>query len=122
MAKMKICDGTGAEIVKKVPNLKGAEPTGSQVLIELLTPQEILGTDLHVGDSAEGIGAPQAYVKLLGPRVDRDNESDKPWGFSVGDRVVLSGNFTPLPEIPSLSDRILALVEPHAIKAILHEE
>ena len=121
MTEMKICDAAGEPIVNQVPVVCGATPTGSQVLIELLTPQEIMGTNLHIGDSAEGLGAPQAYIKKLGPRVVFDNASDKPWGFSENDRVVLSGNFTPLPEIEG-HDRLLALVEPHAIKAILQEK
>lgn len=121
MSNMKICDSAGEPITVQVPALTGVEPTGSQVLVEMLTPQEILGTNLVVGDSAKDIGAPQAYVKALGPRVATDNKSEKPWGFSEGNRVVLSGNFTPLPEIPGFSDRMLALVEPHAIKAVLVE-
>jgi hypothetical protein len=40
------------------------------------------------------------------------------YGFNVGDRVVISGNATPVPDYDS-SDREKVLVEPFAIKAVL---
>ncbi len=111
MAKLKLTDVTGQEI-SCVPSVSGVKPVGSQILVEFLTTQEALGTKLHVGEETKA-GAPQGYVKALGPRVDKD------WGINVGDRVLCSGSFTPCPEVKS--DRMLGLVEPHVIKAILEE-
>jgi len=111
MAKLKLTDATGCEI-SSVPSISGIRPVGTQILVEFLTAQEALGTRLHVGDEVKA-GAPQGYVKFVGPKVDPD------WGIKVGDRVLCSGNFTPCPEIKS--DRMVGLVEPHCIKAILEE-
>lgn len=112
---MSIIDPSGNEITIAAPKVKGATPVGSQVLVEILSSKEILGTDLHIGDVK--IGAPQAYILAFGPKTNTED-----WGFEVGNRVVLSGNFTPLPEIKNASKRITAVVEPHTIKAVLVEE
>src|SRR5688500_16909394 len=89
----KITDATAQAPPTPVPGVKAAKPVGNQILVELLTPQEILGTTLHVGDKPGINGAPQAYIRAIGPKVDPD------YGFQVGDRIVLSGTFTPLPEV-----------------------
>jgi hypothetical protein len=110
---------TPAQAVSKVPSIKGVKPVGSQVLVELLTPQEILGTELYIPEEGKGRtinGAPQGYILDGGPLVDFAS-----WGFKKGDRVTLSGSFTPLPEEASKNSRPLSLVEPHCIKAVLLE-
>ena len=113
----KLTDSSGEPIKKIIPPIKGVEPIGNQILVELLTPQELMNTPLHLGNApAKTInGAPQAYVMKIGPMVAKE------WGLNEGLRVVLSGNFTPLPEAASKNDRPLAMVEPHTIKAILVE-
>jgi hypothetical protein len=86
--------------------------------VELLTAQEALGTILQIESSATVTGAPQGYVRKLGPKVSED------WGFKVGDRVTLHGNYTPLPEgniERENNHRPWILIEPNQIKAILLE-
>ena len=61
-------------------------------------------------------GAPQGFIRGVGKKITTDD-----WGFELGDRVVLSGNYTPLPEVTTESERPLILVEPHQIKAVLVE-
>ena len=115
--KNEILGVDGQAVVSFVPSLKDVQPCGSQVLVELLTPQEVLGTKLIVEDSATITGAPQGYVVKLGPKVSED------WGFKTGDRVTLHGNFTPLPESIDRrnSHRPWILIEPNQIKALLIE-
>jgi hypothetical protein len=103
---------------KSVPVIKDVIPCGSQVLVELLTAQEALGTILQIESDASITGAPQGYVRKKGPRVSDD------WGFAVGDRVTLHGNYTPVSENVERenSHRPWILVEPNQIKAILKED
>jgi hypothetical protein len=111
-------DGTAA--LKPVPGVVGVNPCGTQILVELLTAQEALGTILHVDASASVHGAPQGYVVAFGPKVPSD------LGFKVGNRVTLHGNYTPVPEGQKLErdnpHRPLILIEPHQIKAVFVEE
>lgn len=118
MAKNQILGADGQNVVKSVPSLKDVNPCGSQVLIELLTAQEALGTILQIEGDAAITGAPQGYVVKKGPRVSED------WGFKIGDRVTLHGNYTPLSENidRSNSHRPWILVEPNQIKAVLVEK
>lgn len=114
MHKNKLTDIDGNFVYQKVPEVVDARPAGGLVMVELLTPQEILGTSLHVGENTVA-GAPQGYILELGPRLEGG------WGFKKGDRVVLSGNFTPLPEVER-SHRPIAILDPNCIKAVLVEE
>jgi co-chaperonin GroES (HSP10) len=100
---------------KEVLEVKDIKPIGTQVLIETLTQQEILGTRIHLPeDEISKKQAPQGYVLDMGPKVQTD------WGFGVGDRVIVTGNYTPVPEFKR-SHRSLILVDPHQIKAVLKE-
>ena len=96
-----------------VPKICGIKPTGSQVLIELLTSQEVLGTSMVVGDAAD-VGSPQAYILDFGPGLKEDV------GLKVGDRVLLQGSYVPVPKFDD-SARRRGLVELHGIKAVLYE-
>jgi len=117
---MKILDSDGQVATKTMPSITGVNPCGSQILVELLTAQEALGTVLHVDESASVNGAPQGYVVSLGPKVPSD------LGFKKGDRVTLNGNYTPVPEGQKFnrenSHRPWILIEPHQIKAVFVEE
>ena len=94
------------------------EPVGGTILVEMLSAQEAIGTKLHVEGKSQ-MGAPQGYVLKIGPAVYADPENGQ---IKPGDRVLLSGNYTPVPEYPRDNDRMLGLVEVHAIKAILREK
>jgi hypothetical protein len=98
---------------KVAGKISGAKPTGSLVLVEILEAQEALNTRLSVGKKSMG-DCPQAFILELGPTVEKDK-----WGFDVGDRVLLQGNFNPLPNWDGGRDK--AIVECYAIKAVLHE-
>jgi co-chaperonin GroES (HSP10) len=101
--------------VKKIKNVK---PVGSQVLVELLTEQEMMGTKLTLTGKTHN-GCPQGYVLAVGPGMK--NLAD--WGFNIGDRCIVTGSFNPLPEVPNITTpgRSLALFEPHCIKAVLEQ-
>jgi hypothetical protein len=111
--------GSDGEAAHRVPAVVGVNPCGTQVLVELLTAQEALGTVLQIDSSAATNGAPQGYIVSVGPKVPSD------LGFSVGDRVTLHGNYTPIPEGQKFnrknSHRPWILVEPHQIKAVFME-
>lgn len=96
------------------PKIVGVKPTGSQILIELLTAQEALGTNMIVGDQAD-VGSPQAYVLDFGPGLKEVDLS-----FKKGDRVLLQGSYVPVPKFDA-SNRRRGLVELHGIKAVLEE-
>jgi hypothetical protein len=94
------------------------EPVGFTILVEILTAQEVLGTRLLVGNEQK-VGAPQAYIRKIGPFV----KEEKNYNFEVGDRVLLTGNYTPVPKMVehAQEERTFGIVEPHAIKAVLKE-
>lgn len=116
MSDRLILDATGNKALSNnVPKLSGVRPFGMTILVELLNPDEALGTNLHVGKSAE-VGAPQAYVLALGPKVD------EAFGVKVGDRVMLQGSgFVPVPNYDR-SPRQRGIAEVHHIKAIMVED
>jgi len=120
MSKSTAILGSDGKVAAKVPGVVGVNPCGSQVLVELLTAQEALGTILEIDPAASVNGAPQGYVVKLGPKVAPD------WGFKVGDRVTLHGNYTPLPEGQKFQrnnpNRPWILIEPIQIKAVFVEE
>jgi len=97
----------------------GVKPTGSSILVEILTPKEALGTFIEVtgGDMDDSKkSAPQAYVVDVGPGLEEAS------GIKKGDRVVL--NVTSIMPVPNHenSGRTRGIVEFHNIKAILEEE
>jgi co-chaperonin GroES (HSP10) len=101
------------EVLKfEVNQIKGCKPVGSQVLLELLTAQEILNTKLHLGNNKANAEY-QAFVVAAGPGLKSDS-----WGFNVGDRVLVSGSGVPVPTYDE-SERERVLMEPHSIKAVL---
>jgi co-chaperonin GroES (HSP10) len=91
---------------------KGCKPCGSQVLLDLLSVQEMMGTEL-IMTNKKPAGEYQAIVLAVGPAVELDN-----WGFKVGDRVLLSGNGTPVPDFNS-NGRDKILMDPFSIKGVL---
>ena len=92
-------------------------PTGSNIMIELLNEDEMMGTTLTLVSAKTTKPkdeARQAYILAVGPAV-ADN-----YGFKVGDRIILSGMGVPLPKFGS-TDRDKVLVEPHSIKAVIRD-
>jgi co-chaperonin GroES (HSP10) len=87
-------------------------PIGNQILLELLTAQEMLGTKLILSNESKTMKEFQAVILALGSLVSEN------YGLKVGDRVLLSGNGVPVPNYDG-SERDKVLMEPQSIKAIL---
>ena len=117
MSETLILDATGNKAkAKQVPNLKSVKPYGRTILVELLNPDEALGTNLHVGKGADA-GAPQAYVLALGTDLKAEDVN-----FNIGDRVMLQGSgFVPVPNYDH-SPRQRGIAEVHHIKAVMIED
>jgi len=96
-----------------VPKISGVRPLGTKVLMETLTAQEALGTKISIQGDAEVVGAPQAYILAVGDQV---NERVK-----VGDRVIVTGNYTPVPNYDH-SDRNRGLIDLVHVHAVLEED
>jgi co-chaperonin GroES (HSP10) len=103
--------------MKNVETIVGIKPVGSQVLVEVLTKQEQFNTKLILSDNTENTNCPQAYILAIGPGTLKNVQD---YGFAVGDRVLITGNFTPVPNYEE--GRQKALIEPTCIKGILIED
>lgn len=110
---------------KRQPAIKAVKPLGGQILVEVFLEEEvspvsaIILPEISRNKGERGVGgAPQGRVLDIGPGLPKD------YGVKVGDRVLLAGNFVPLPKLSDHrdGDRERALVEPHTIKALLLEE
>ncbi len=97
---------------QEVSSVKSVTPCGSQILIELLTVQEMMNTNLILNNSKQHAEY-QGFVLAHGPGVD-----PSVYGFGVGDRVLLSGSGVPVPQYDG-SERDRILMEPHSVKAVL---
>lgn len=93
--------------------VKSVKPIGTQVLLELLTPQEMLGTKVIVNDMVQHKEF-HGIVVAVGNVLDMSQQ-----GFKIGDRVLLSGTGIPVPNYDN-SSREKILMEPYCIKAILN--
>lgn len=96
----------------------GVKPTGSQVLVEMLTEQEMLGTTMTLVGSKQQTKKNEAYqgfVRAVGPSVQLDN-----WGFKIGDRVLISGSAVPCPNWDK-GERDRVLLEPSAIRGVVEQ-
>lgn len=103
------------ESISSIPKVTGAKPVGSQVLIEILTPQEIMGTSLSISEKTDLKVPLQGYVRDVGPSF-----ASTSWGFVVGDRVLISGSGVLAPNYDN-SHRDRFFMEPTAVKAVLTE-
>jgi hypothetical protein len=102
--------------IKSVPKVTGAHPSGSLVLVELLTEQELTSSKIFVAEGSETGMCQQGYVLETGPSLPESS------GIVVGQRVMLQGRgAVPVPNYDK-SHREKNLVEVHMIKAILDEE
>ena len=98
--------------IMSINSVKEVLPSGSQLLVDLIDPKELVDTVLYLKENYGKNEPPQAYILKTGPMVSPE------YGFKEGMRVVLVGNYTPMPKI---GKEKLAVVEPHCIKAILVE-
>jgi hypothetical protein len=105
--------GVVFKVPEEIPPVTGVRPCGAQVLLELLTVQEMMGTKLILKNNTQAHAEYQAYVIAAGPTIDLSI-----YGFKVGDRVLLSGNGTPVPNYDN-TERERILMDPFAIKAVL---
>jgi len=114
MAKSDTCCGGSSKCCspKEIKPVSCVKPTGNQILLELLTAQEMLNTKIIVNES-KTFKEFQAIVLAEGPLAKSEQ-----YGFKVGDRVILSGNGVPVPNLDNTGrDRVL--MEPNCVKAVL---
>jgi co-chaperonin GroES (HSP10) len=100
---------------EKAPRIVGVKPTNSQILIELLTAQEMMDTTFIIPGETNIKSPPQAYVLDFGPSLD-----SRAAGIKIGDRVLLQGSYVPIPDFDN-NRRPRGLVELHGVKAVLVE-
>lgn len=100
---------------RKVGNICDVKATCGFILVEMLTPEESMGTRLELSNAKSVPN--QAYVLDVGPAVKVED-----YGIRVGNRVLLQGTFVPVPRIPGTSGRELAIVDPSTVKCIFVEE
>jgi len=113
--KIKLVGINGEEVTTPMKSIKNVVPCGAQVLLEVLTPQELMNTMLTVTANTEVRQPLQAYVRAAGPSFKAED-----WGFDIGDRVLLSGSGVMSPNWDDCH-RERFLMEPHAVKAVLTE-
>lgn len=101
---------------KQVGTVVNVKPVGSQVLVEILTPQEMAGTTLLLTEKADLKVPLQGYITAVGPLCKNDD-----YGFCVGDRVLISGTGVKAPNYDN-THRDRYFMEPHAIKSVLIEK
>lgn len=107
---------SASQQVKAAPKVVGVHPTGSLVLVELLTAQELTSGRIFVGDETEISGPPQAYVMEVGASLPEAA------GIRVGQRVLVQGKGVgPLPNFDG-NRRERMLVEFSMIKGVLDED
>lgn len=106
--------GLDGECLSSTPEVKSVKPCNSQILVELLTAQELMNTSLKLKDGTDPKVPMQGYVRAVGPNF---NDS---WGFKVGDRVLISGSGVLAPNCGD-SHRDTFLMEPVCVKAVLGE-
>lgn len=102
----------------KAPALKDVRAVGNQVLVEMLSEQETLGTNIIIQDLGNKKNKePQGYVLSVGPSFDPNH-----WGYNVGDRVFFSApQAVPCPKLAG-QERDRFFIDPHTVKGVLIEE
>lgn len=107
---------SGQQTFTPIPEIASVNPCGSQVLIEMLTVQELANTSITISEKTDLKVPLQGYVRAAGPCFKSED-----WGFKVGDRVLISGGGVIAPNYDD-SHRDRFLMEPHAVKCVLSEE
>lgn len=108
------CD-VATEEYPRSPRLVGVKPTGSQVLVEMLTAQELANTNITISEKTDLKIPLQGYVRAVGPGFKEED-----WGFKIGDRVLISGGGVIAPTYDD-THRDRFFMEPHAVKSVLLE-
>lgn len=103
------------ESKKELGKIVGVKPVGSQILIEILTAQEMAGTSLMLTEKADLKVPLQGYIRAIGPCCRFED-----FGFKLNDRVLISGTGVKAPNYDS-THRDRYFMEPHAIKSVLIE-
>jgi len=106
----------GQQTFSPVPEITGVKPCGAQVLIEMLTAQELANTSITISEKTDLKVPLQGYVRSVGPCFKSED-----WGFKVGDRVLISGGGVIAPNYDD-SHRDRFFMEAHAVKCVLNEE
>lgn len=106
--------GVDGDVLSSTPAVKCVKPCNTQVLVELLTAQELMNTSLKLKDGTDPKVPMQGYVRAVGPSFTDT------WGFKVGDRVLISGTGVLAPNFSDIH-RDTFLMEPTCIKAVLGE-
>lgn len=95
---------------------EAVKAAGTNILVELLTAEEVMGSTLHLPTNTK-MPAIQGIILDIGPALKGEE-----WGIEVGDRVVLWGDFVPVPKPKSVQEsnkKDWGVYPPHAIKAVL---
>ncbi len=100
-------------MLKKTGKICGVRATGMMIIVEMLNPEESMNTKLVLTQNAKV--PPQGYIVDIGPSLEGQN-----LGFKVGDRVLLQGNFVPIPRFTEGRD--MGVVQPHDIKCVFLED
>lgn len=101
---------------KKVGNVVDVNPVGTQILVEEIRKDEIIDSKIIV-DNLKTNDPTQVRIIKFGPLVENVK-----YGFKEGDRVIVTGRYVEAPRLNKDSKRILMLIEPHCIIAVLEEE
>ena len=116
MAKKLLVSGN-EEITTREPYpcVKSAKPCGSLLLVEVLTPEELMGTSFSLSGKTDLKVPLQGYIRAIGPSVKAED-----WGFKVNDRVLISGSGVMVPNYDG-THRDRFFMDPGAIKGVLSE-
>jgi co-chaperonin GroES (HSP10) len=87
---------------------------GANILVELLTVEEVFDSTIKIPNSTK-LTAIQAIILDIGPGLKAEE-----WGITIGDRVVLWGDYVPVPRPKNdKNKRELGIYAAHSIKAVL---
>lgn len=111
-----ILSPTGDKLVRALPKAKAVHPFGSKILVEVLRADEIMGSSIHLNESVQLDGAPQAYIMELGPTVPAD------CGLKVGQRIYWTGRGTEINNPACTTSRVNAMLEISNILGIIDEQ
>lgn len=103
--------------------MKNAEPKclvpkaiGTHIVVEILSPDEAYNSIIYVPDNAK-LPAMHGYILDIGPALKGED-----WGIKIGDRVIVWGEFTPIPRHKDdPNKRKMGAFQPHSLKVVFPE-